>query len=98
MGGVRYLYLTHRDDVADHQKYSQKFGCDRLLHANDISSGTRDVEIQLNGTEPFELDSDLLIIPVPGHTKGHTVLLYNQKFLFTGDHLAWSSQMNYPAS
>jgi len=36
----------------------------------------------------------LLIIPVPGHTKGHTVLLYQNKFLFTGDHLAWSDQLN----
>ncbi|MDZ4872390.1 MAG: hypothetical protein CLLPBCKN_001778 [Chroococcidiopsis cubana SAG 39.79] len=31
----------------------------------------------------------MLVIPVPGHTKGHTVLLYKDKFLFTGDHIAW---------
>lgn len=37
---------------------------------------------------------DLLIIPVPGHTKGQTVLLYRNKFLFTGDHLAWSNSIN----
>ena len=94
MGGVRYLYLTHRDDVADHQKYRQKFGCDRLLHTDDISSSTREVEIHIQGQEPFALANDLLIIPVPGHTRGHTVLLYNNKFLFTGDHLAWSTQLN----
>jgi glyoxylase-like metal-dependent hydrolase (beta-lactamase superfamily II) len=34
-----------------------------------------------------------LIIPVPGHSKGHTVLLYKNKFLFTGDHLAWSENL-----
>jgi len=94
MGGVRYLYLTHQDDVVDHAKFNQHFGCDRILHRDDITSGTRDVEIQLSGSEPVQLQPDLLIIPVPGHTKGHTVLLYNQKFLFTGDHLAWSSQLN----
>jgi len=27
---------------------------------------------------------------VPGHTRGHTVLLYRETYLFTGDHLAWS--------
>ncbi len=91
MGGIRYLYLTHRDDVADHQKYAKHFGCERILHKEDITSGTRDVEIQLTGTEPNQLTTDLLIIPVPGHSKGHTVLLYNNKFLFTGDHLAWST-------
>jgi len=90
MGGIRYMYLTHQDDVADHQKYAEHFQCERILHADDISSGTRNVEIQLTGLEPFRLSSDVLIIPVPGHTKGHTVLLYKNKFLFTGDHLAWS--------
>ncbi|OCQ99450.1 MBL fold metallo-hydrolase [Nostoc sp. MBR 210] len=90
MGGIRYMYLTHQDDVADHQKYAEHFECDRILHADDISANTRNVEIQLTGLEPFALTSDILIIPVPGHTKGHTVLLYKNQFLFTGDHLAWS--------
>lgn len=94
MGPIKYMYLTHRDDVADHRKYREHFGCDRILHQDEISAGTRDVEMQLSGTEPFQLADDLLIIPVPGHTKGHTVLLYKQKFLFTGDHLAWSTRFN----
>ncbi|MBD2447234.1 MBL fold metallo-hydrolase [Nostoc sp. FACHB-152] len=94
MGGIRYMYLTHKDDVADHQKYADHFGCDRILHADDISGNTRNVEIQLTGLEPFNLSPDLLIIPVPGHTKGHTVLLYKNKFLFTGDHLDWSEDLH----
>jgi glyoxylase-like metal-dependent hydrolase (beta-lactamase superfamily II)/ferredoxin len=93
MGGVRYLYLTHRDDVADHQKFHDHFKCDRLLHTDEINSGTRDVEVKISGAEVFQLADDLLIIPVPGHTKGHTVLLYQQKFLFSGDHLAWSERL-----
>ena len=94
LGGIHYLYLTHRDDVADHQKFAEHFGCKRILHRDELTTGTRDVEIQLTGSEPVQLEPDLLIIPVPGHTKGHTVLLYNNKFLFTGDHLAWSDQLN----
>jgi glyoxylase-like metal-dependent hydrolase (beta-lactamase superfamily II)/ferredoxin len=90
LGGVEYLYLTHQDDVADHQKWQKHFGCQRALHTDDVTSGTQEIEIKLSGTEASELAPDLLIIPVPGHTKGHTVLLSNQKFLFTGDHLAWS--------
>ncbi|MBD3882939.1 MBL fold metallo-hydrolase [Phormidium tenue FACHB-886] len=95
LGGVRYLYLTHRDDVADHQKFQQHFGCDRILHADEINGSTRNVEIKLSGTDPVQLAPDLLIIPVPGHTKGHTVLLYAEQFLFTGDHLAWSPDLNH---
>ncbi|MBD2777491.1 MBL fold metallo-hydrolase [Iningainema tapete] len=94
LGGIRYMYLTHRDDVADHQKFATHFGCQRILHKDDITADTRNVEMQLTGTEPFSLGSDLLIIPVPGHSKGHTVLLY-KKFLFTGDHLAWSDQLKH---
>ncbi|MEA5510754.1 MBL fold metallo-hydrolase [Crocosphaera sp. UHCC 0190] len=95
MGGIHYLYLTHKDDVADHEKFAQHFGCQRILHVDDINEKTQGVEIQLSGNEPIELSPDFLIIPVPGHTKGHTVLLYQQKYLFTGDHLAWSSSLNH---
>jgi glyoxylase-like metal-dependent hydrolase (beta-lactamase superfamily II)/ferredoxin len=93
MGGVRYLYLTHRDDVADHQKFHDHFGCDRILHQDEINRGTQLVETQLNGTGDWALAEDLQVIAVPGHTKGHTVLLYNNTFLFTGDHLAWSESL-----
>ncbi|MBD2209322.1 MBL fold metallo-hydrolase [Nostoc linckia FACHB-104] len=94
MGGIRYMYLTHRDDIADHQKFAEHFQCQRILHADDISLDTRNVEIQLTGLEPFALSGDILIIPVPGHSKGHTVLLYKNQFLFTGDHLAWSEKLH----
>ncbi|MHC5764938.1 MAG: MBL fold metallo-hydrolase [Nostoc sp.] len=94
LGPIRYMYLTHKDDVADHQKFAEHFQCDRILHIDDITADTRNVEIQLTGSEAFTLTEDLLIIPVPGHTKGHTVLLYKNKFLFTGDHLAWSESLH----
>ncbi|NER31835.1 MAG: MBL fold metallo-hydrolase [Symploca sp. SIO1C4] len=94
MGGIRYMYLTHKDDIADHQKFREHFKCDRILHQDEITTNTSEVEIQLTGTEPYQLDTDLLIIPVPGHSKGHTVLLYQNKYLFTGDHLSWSHQLN----
>jgi glyoxylase-like metal-dependent hydrolase (beta-lactamase superfamily II)/ferredoxin len=97
MGGVDYMFLSHRDDIADHQKFHDHFGCDRIFHSAEISSNTKAIEIQISGTEPIQLEQlgkDLLIIPVPGHTKGHMVLLYKNKFLFTGDHLAWSWRLN----
>ncbi len=93
MGGVDYMYLTHRDDVADHERFHQHFGCDRILHRDDISTSTQAVEIQLTGSDSLELGDDLLIIPQPGHSAGHTVLLYANKYLFTGDHLAWSARL-----
>ncbi|ACK71576.1 beta-lactamase domain protein [Gloeothece citriformis PCC 7424] len=94
MGGIRWMYLTHKDDVADHQKYHDHFNCERILYQDEITANTQNVEIKLTGFQPISLISDTLIIPVPGHTKGHTVLLYKNKFLFTGDHLAWSDSLN----
>ncbi|MCL7045686.1 hypothetical protein MKW94_023866, partial [Papaver nudicaule] len=35
LGGVRYMFLTHKDDVADHDKWSKRLGCDRVLHSQD---------------------------------------------------------------
>ena len=95
LGGIRYLYLTHRDDVADHQAFHEHFGCERILHQDEITQNTSMVEHQLSGRSPIQFAPDLLIIPVPGHTKGHTVLLYQNRFLFTGDHLAWSEKLQH---
>ncbi len=92
MGGARFMFLTHRDDVADHETFHRRFGCERILHADDVVDGTGGVERRLEGRDPVRLADDLLAIPVPGHTRGHSVLLYRDRFLFTGDHLAWSPE------
>jgi len=91
-GGVRLLFLTHKDDVADHAALARRFGCERILHERDVTSDTRGVERQLSGDEPVALAPDLVAIPTPGHTRGHSALLYRERFLFTGDHLAWSQK------
>jgi glyoxylase-like metal-dependent hydrolase (beta-lactamase superfamily II)/ferredoxin len=90
LGGVRTMFLTHRDDVADHEVFRRELGCDRVLHRADMSPATAGVERPLDGDEPVALASDLLAIPVPGHTPGSTALLFREKFLFSGDHLWWS--------
>lgn len=90
LGGVRTMFLTHRDDVADHDVYRRELGCERVLHASDLSPATAGIERRLEGTEPIALASDLLAIPVPGHTAGSTALLYRNEFLFSGDHIWWS--------
>jgi len=91
LGGVGTLFLTHRDDVADHARYASRFRCGRVLHARDVGSETREVERRIEGDDPVRLADDLLAIPTPGHTRGSMVLLYRGTFLFTGDHL-WGSE------
>ena len=90
MGGVRQMFLTHRDDVADHTRFRRHFGCERIIHVNEINARLGGIERQIAGDEPQQIGPDLVAIPTPGHTRGHMVLLYRDRFLFTGDHLAWS--------
>ena len=87
LGGVRTMFLTHRDDVADHARWREALGCERVLHARDVSGRTREVERRLEGDAPIPLGAGLLAIPVPGHTAGSCALLADATYLFTGDHL-----------
>ena len=91
MGGARKMFLSHSDDIADHVRFAEKFGCQRVMHADD-DAGKLGVEWIIQGEEEVWLDHDLLAIPTPGHTLGHAVLLYKNQYLFTGDHLAWSPE------
>lgn len=95
LGGAQRMLLTHQDDVADHAKFHERFGCERVLHADDVRAGTASVERKIAGSEPVQLDADLLMIPTPGHTRGHAVFLYRDTLLFTGDHLAWSASRGH---
>jgi glyoxylase-like metal-dependent hydrolase (beta-lactamase superfamily II)/ferredoxin len=89
LGGIKTIFLTHRDDVADQAKFAEHFGATRILHADDVSSRTRDVEMKIEGTAPLKLDADVTLIPVPGHTEGSMCLLYRDQALFSGDHVAY---------
>jgi glyoxylase-like metal-dependent hydrolase (beta-lactamase superfamily II)/ferredoxin len=88
LGGIAHVFLTHRDDVADAERFARHFGCRRVIHQDELSSQPG-AEVVLRGDGPWELGPGVLAVPTPGHTRGHCVLLYRDRFLFTGDHLAW---------
>jgi glyoxylase-like metal-dependent hydrolase (beta-lactamase superfamily II)/ferredoxin len=88
LGGVAHIFLTHRDDVADADRYAAYFHAQRSIHRDELSSQPS-AEVVLDGQGPWKLAPGFLVIPTPGHTKGHCVLLHEDRFLFTGDHLDW---------
>lgn len=91
MGGVRCMVLSHCDDIADHAKFAAHFHCPRVMHEAE-GAHKLGIEWVTSGEEAAAIDDDLLLIPTPGHTPGHHVLLYREQVLFTGDHLAWSPE------
>ena len=49
-------------------------------HATDV----------LTGDEPACILPGVVAVPVPGHTRGSVVFAVDERWLFTGDSLAWS--------
>lgn len=94
LGGVRWMFLTHKDDVAHHERFAGHFGCERVLHEADMTPGTRGVEHVITGDDPVALAGLGTVVPVPGHTEGSACLLHDE-FLFTGDHLAHSPRLGH---
>ncbi|HEX4143414.1 MAG TPA: MBL fold metallo-hydrolase [Pirellulales bacterium] len=86
LGGIANIFLTHRDDVADAARYARHFGSRRFIHRAELASQP-DAEQGLAGTAVESLAPGMVAIPTPGHTAGHIVLLVDDRFLFTGDHL-----------
>jgi glyoxylase-like metal-dependent hydrolase (beta-lactamase superfamily II) len=90
-GGLALVLLTHQDDIGDAERYAEHFGARVFIHEADKRRAPFATGI-LRGREPTALADDLLAIPVPGHTKGSVVYLYDKRCLFTGDSLAWDAE------
>lgn len=88
MGGIRHIFLTHQDDVAEAARYAERFGSERIIHQAD-QAAQPDAERILAGREA--LAPGYLAIPAPGHTRGSMVLLVRDRVLFAGDHL-WGTE------
>jgi glyoxylase-like metal-dependent hydrolase (beta-lactamase superfamily II) len=83
--------LTHRDDVADADKYAEHFGAKRIIHRLELDAQP-DAEIVVDEMDCVDFQPSFKIIITPGHTRGHMVLLYNKEVLFSGDHLSWDRE------
>ena len=91
LGGIADILLTHRDDVADAERFARHFGACVWIHEHDRSAAPYATRI-VRGSEPESIRETLLAIPVPGHTRGSVVFLLEETYLFTGDSLAWSHE------
>jgi glyoxylase-like metal-dependent hydrolase (beta-lactamase superfamily II)/ferredoxin len=93
-GGIAAILLSHRDDVADAEQWANKYGAAVYIHADDADAAPFATHI-IEGDEPVDLDDGVTMIPVPGHTRGSVVYLVDQRWLFTGDSLAWDAGLKH---
>jgi len=88
LGGIQHVLLTHRDDVADAQRYAQHFAATVWIHADDRSAAPY-ADRLIEGELPADLFPGVVAFPVPGHTKGSVLYHVDGHVLFSGDSLAW---------
>jgi glyoxylase-like metal-dependent hydrolase (beta-lactamase superfamily II) len=83
-GVPEFIFLTHRDDVADAVMFREKFGSKLIIHETE-KYAVRKPDITFKDTYQIE---DATIIHTPGHSPGSSSLYYPaSKVMFTGDHV-----------
>jgi glyoxylase-like metal-dependent hydrolase (beta-lactamase superfamily II)/ferredoxin len=91
LGGIDRVLLTHQDDVADAGRWAAEFGAEVWIHADDARAAPFATHV-VEGEDPVEVAPGLLCVPVPGHTRGSVVYVLEDRFLFSGDSLAWDAE------
>lgn len=87
MGGLEHVLLTHRDDVADHARYAERFSARIWIHESERSAAP-------TATDLLDADAEIAggvrAVHIPGHTRGSVAFHVDDEHLFTGDSLYWS--------
>ncbi|HEV7863020.1 MAG TPA: MBL fold metallo-hydrolase [Acidimicrobiia bacterium] len=91
MGGIAHILLTHQDDVADAGRFAERFGARVWIHEDDRRAAPFATDL-LRSIDEVPIAPGLVAVPVPGHTRGSVVYVLDDRFLFTGDSLAWSHE------
>ena len=90
LGGVADILLTHRDDVADAERWADHFGARVWIHADDRAAAPFATDV-LQGHADHDIRDGMIAVPLPGHTRGSVAFLLDERYLFSGDSLAWDA-------
>jgi glyoxylase-like metal-dependent hydrolase (beta-lactamase superfamily II) len=90
-GGIDHVLLTHRDDIADAQRYAGHFGARVWIHDADRDAAPFATDI-ITTTSEITIFPGTIAFAMPGHTRGSVLYLHDQRHLFSGDTLAWTRQ------
>lgn len=88
LGGIDHVLLTHRDDVADAERWADRYGARIWIHAADAAAAPYATDV-VDGTDPVEVGPGVTLLPIPGHTRGSVAFHVDDRWLFSGDSLHW---------
>lgn len=88
LGGLDHILLSHRDDVADADRYAEHFDARVWIHTDDSDAAPYATDL-IDGTEATTVAGNITTFPVPGHTRGSVLYLVDDHLLFSGDSLSW---------
>ena len=87
LGGIAHILLTHRDDVADADRWADRYGARVWIGEADADARPHTPPTFTGSDSSVAISSGVASIPAPGHTKGHVVYHLDNRCLFTGDTL-----------
>ena len=88
-GGIAHVLLTHRDDVADADRWAERYGARVWIGAADADAAPYATDLTGDAGATV-IAPGVVSIPAPGHTKGHVAYHLDERHLFTGDTLHWN--------
>lgn len=96
LGGIKYQYLSHRDEVgASLKTIKQRFGSALCCGYDELTAIEGSCEVDVVFSERKRHFAGIEVIPTPGHTIGSISFLYESPrgltYLFTGDTLLRSN-------
>jgi glyoxylase-like metal-dependent hydrolase (beta-lactamase superfamily II) len=97
LGGIKYQYLSHRDESGDSlQIIRERFNSQLCCHKNEEHIISQSCTVDVIFSDRTTHFSDIEAIPTPGHTNGSLSFLdhspYGRTYLFTGDTLFRSNE------
>jgi len=87
-GGLRYIFLSHRDEIGEVCDLKRALGGALILHRSEAENVSCATDMPFD--TDFEVEPGLWVIHTPGHSPGSSCILLHrdaQKVLFTGDHI-----------
>lgn len=92
LGGIRWLFLTHRGAIGKAREIQESLGCEILIQEQEayLLPGLRVTTFE----QDFNLSDLAQIIWTPGHSPGSSCLYYPQQggILFSGRHILPNGQ------